>query len=108
MQDINFGLKNFGKDFDTTNGAFMDTAAIMRNLDLVITIDTSTAHLAGGLGVPVWTLLPEKAEWRWMLNRKDSPWYPTMKLFRQKDNNWKKVINKVKGKLEILVANENY
>jgi hypothetical protein len=69
---------------DTSNGPFMDTAAIMMNLDLVITSDTSIAHLAGGLGVPVWVALPFVPDWRWMLNRCDSPWYPTMRLFRQK------------------------
>ena len=69
---------------DTANGAFMDTAAVMTNLDLVITSDTSIAHLAGGLGVPVWVALPFVPDWRWLLNRSDSPWYPTMRLFRQK------------------------
>ena len=69
---------------DTVNGAFMDTAAVMMNLDLVITSDTSIAHLAGGLGVPVWLALPFAPDWRWLLDRSDSPWYPTMRLFRQK------------------------
>ena len=63
---------------------FLLCVFLMKNLDLVITIDTSIAHLAGGLGVPVWVLLPFKSDWRWMLDRNDSPWYPTMKLFRQK------------------------
>ena len=67
------------------HGAFMDTAAIMMNLDLVITSDTSVAHLAGALGVPVWVVLPFVPDWRWLLDRSDSPWYPTMRLFRQKD-----------------------
>jgi hypothetical protein len=73
-----------GKDFDQAHGPFMDTAAIMTNLDLVITSDTSVAHLAGALGVPVWVALPFVADWRWLLDRSDSPWYPTMRLFRQK------------------------
>jgi tetratricopeptide (TPR) repeat protein len=73
-----------GSDVDGVNGAFMDTAAIMMNLDLVITSDTAIAHLAGALGVPVWVVLPYAADWRWLLNRSDSPWYPTMRLFRQK------------------------
>jgi Tfp pilus assembly protein PilF len=64
-------------------GDFMDTAAVMMNLDLIITVDTAVAHLAGSLGVPVWVALPVSSEWRWMLNREDSPWYPTMRLFRQ-------------------------
>ena len=61
----------------------MDTAAIMKNLDLVITSDTSVPHLAGALGVPVWVALPFVPDWRWLLDRGDSPWYPTMRLFRQ-------------------------
>jgi tetratricopeptide (TPR) repeat protein len=69
--------------FDDTGGAFMDTAAIMKNLDLVITSDTATAHLAGGLGVPVWIALSAIPDWRWLLERTDSPWYPTARLFRQ-------------------------
>lgn len=74
---------HLGDDFDTVHGAFMDTAAVMKNLDLVITSDTSVAHLAGALGVPVWVALPFAADWRWLLHRSDSPWYPTMRLFRQ-------------------------
>ena len=62
---------------------FSDTAAFMENLDLVISVDTAVAHLAGALGKPVWTLLPYDPDWRWMLNRGDSPWYPTMRLFRK-------------------------
>jgi hypothetical protein len=65
-------------------GDFYNTAAIMRNLDLVITCDSSPAHLAGALGVPVWVALAFLPDWRWMLDREDSPWYPTMRLFRQK------------------------
>jgi len=63
---------------------FADTAAVLMNLDLVITIDTAVAHLAGALGRPVWVLLPFAADWRWLLERDDSPWYPTMRLFRQR------------------------
>jgi ADP-heptose:LPS heptosyltransferase len=61
----------------------MDSAAVMQNLDLVITSDTAIAHLAGALGVPVWVALATSADWRWFLERDDSPWYPTMRLFRQ-------------------------
>ena len=60
----------------------MDTAAVMRNLDLVITSDTAVAHLAGALGVPVW-VAGRPCDWRWLEEREDSPWYPTMRLFRQ-------------------------
>jgi tetratricopeptide (TPR) repeat protein len=69
---------------DALQGAFMDTAAVMMSLDLVISCDTSIAHLAGALGVPVWVALPYVPDWRWLLDRSDSPWYPTMRLFRQK------------------------
>ena len=62
---------------------FADTAAIIASLDLVISVCTSVAHLAGAMGKPVWTMLPEPADWRWMEGRDDTPWYPTMRLFRQ-------------------------
>jgi tetratricopeptide (TPR) repeat protein len=75
---------------------FSDTAAIIAELDLVISIDTSVAHLAGALGVPVWTLLLYAADWRWLTDRDDSPWYPTMRLFRQEaPGAWQGVINRV-------------
>lgn len=70
-------------DLDRDAGAFMDTAAIVEALDLVVTIDTSIAHLAGGLARPVWMVVPYWADWRWMMERTDSPWYPTMRIFRQ-------------------------
>lgn len=89
----NIQLHQF-ENFDTTNGRFMDSAALIKNLDLIITVDTSIAHLAGGLGIPVWVLLPRTAEWRWMLDRSDSPWYPTMRLFRQKKPaDWQGVVD---------------
>jgi tetratricopeptide (TPR) repeat protein len=73
-----------GHDVDRAHGAFMDTAAIMMNLDLVISSDTSLPHLAAALGIPVWIALPFVASWQWMRDRHDSPWYPTARLFRQK------------------------
>ena len=74
---------------DNGPDAFMDTAAAMMAMDLVITSDTSIAHLAGALGRPVWVALRRVPDWRWMLNRSDSPWYPTMRLFRQSvDGDW--------------------
>lgn len=75
-------LHEFGP-LDQSSGAFMDTAAIMQHLDLVITSDTSIAHLAGGLGVPVWIALGYVPDWRWLLDREDSPWYPSARLIRQ-------------------------
>jgi tetratricopeptide (TPR) repeat protein len=90
---------------DQAHGAFMDTAAIMMNLDLVITSDTSIAHLAGALGVPVWVALPLSADWRWMVTRSDSPWYPTMRLFRQlTEGEWTAVFADMKGALRSLIG----
>ena len=62
----------------------MDTAAVLQHLDLLVTSDTALAHLAGALAVPVWVALPMARDWRWLLNREDSPWYPSMRLFRQR------------------------
>ncbi len=74
----------------------MDTAGAIENLDLIITIDTSIAHLAGAMGKPVWLLLPFFPDWRWMLKRNDSPWYPSMRLFRQsEEDNWGSVFNEL-------------
>jgi tetratricopeptide (TPR) repeat protein len=75
---------------------FADTAALIDNLDLVISVDTSVAHLAGAMGKPTWILLPYSPDWRWMLGRDDSPWYPTARLFRQKSaGDWTEVVRKV-------------
>jgi tetratricopeptide (TPR) repeat protein len=74
------------------SGAFLDTGAVMKNLDLVITSDSATAHLAGALGIPVWLATPYAPDWRWLLDRDDSPWYPTMRLFRQRQRgDWRTV-----------------
>lgn len=79
---------------------FADTAAIIHQLDLVVTVDTSVAHLAGAMGKPTWTLLPYVADWRWLLKRSDTPWYPSMRLFRQqKPGDWCSVIKSVKQEL---------
>ncbi|KPA09802.1 TPR repeat-containing protein [Candidatus Magnetomorum sp. HK-1] len=79
---------------------FADTAIAAKHMDLIITVDTAMAHLAGALGLDVWTLLGFDADWRWLKNTNQSPWYPNMKLFRQdKPGNWKELINKVKHEL---------
>ncbi|HVS40370.1 MAG TPA: hypothetical protein VMS17_32735, partial [Gemmataceae bacterium] len=78
-----FPIADFGDLVDRTGGAFMDTAAILPHLDLVISVDTAVAHLAGALGAPVWLALHHTPDWRWLLNRSDSPWYPSARLFRQ-------------------------
>ena len=83
-------------DIGTGFSDFSDTASVISQLDLVISVDTSVAHLAGALGVPVWILLPRASDWRWLLNRSDSPWYPTMRLFRQPSpGEWEPVIREV-------------
>ena len=100
----NLKVHEFGETFDKDHGSFMDTAAVINNLDLVITVDTSIAHLAGGLGVPVWILLMYHPDWRWFVDRDDSPWYPTAKLFRQaKQGDWKSVIDDVEKELQKLI-----
>lgn len=82
-------VQTFGDAFDGGPDAFIDTAALMANLDLIVTCDTSIAHLAGALGRPVWVALRNVSEWRWMADRGDSPWYPSMRLFRcREDDDW--------------------
>lgn len=83
----------FAADLGTEFVDFGDTAAAMANLDLIVSVDTSLAHLAGAMSKPVWTLLSRVADWRWMIDRTDSPWYPTMRLFRQeKPGDWTNVL----------------
>lgn len=92
----------FGEDLKD----FSDTAALISHLDLVISVDTSVAHLAGALGKPIWVLLPFIPDWRWLLDREDSPWYPTASLFRQNDTRvWDDIITRVHGALRELVQN---
>jgi Flp pilus assembly protein TadD len=100
------GMKvvDYTEDFND----FSDAAAFMENLDLVISVDTAAAHLAGALGKPVWTLLPFVPEWRWLLDREDSPWYPTMRIFRQPSaGDWKSVISRVADELRIRISGSN-
>jgi hypothetical protein len=89
---------------DEAQGGFMDTAAIMCNLDLIVTSDTSLPHLAGALGLPVWLSLPYVPSWQWMRERRDSPWYPTLRLFRQKaPGDWSGVFEEIRHELSKLV-----
>jgi len=93
------------EDLSGELGDFGDTAAAIANLDLVISVDTAVAHLAGAMGRPAWTLLKHAPDWRWLLAREDSPWYPTMRLFRQqKPADWSPVIDAVAGALPRFAA----
>lgn len=99
-----FVVQTFGPNFDGKSGPFMDTAAIMTQLDLILTVDTSIAHLAGALGRPVWVMLPLNTDWRWIVNRKTSPWYPTMKVFKQeKPFDWDGVVMNIFEELENIL-----
>jgi ADP-heptose:LPS heptosyltransferase len=83
---------------------YADTAALISLLDLVVTIDTSVAHLAGALAAPAWIMLQHNADWRWLLRRSDSPWYPTARLFRQqRAGDWGSVVNDVAQALASFV-----
>jgi Flp pilus assembly protein TadD len=87
-------VESLGPDFDSGSDAFVDTAAAMAQCDLIVTCDTSIAHLAGALARPVWVALKSDAEWRWMRERADSPWYPTMRLLRQSQRGvWTDVVD---------------
>lgn len=99
-----YPLVDLNERLDVASGAFMDTAAVMRNLDLVITSDTATAHLAGALGVPVLVVLSFAPDWRWLMDREDSPWYPTMRLFRQSQlGRWDDVFARVVDEVRSLI-----
>jgi Tfp pilus assembly protein PilF len=91
---------DLGDALDENAGAFMDTAAIMKSLDLVICSDTAVPHLAGAMAIPVWLALPLVPDWRWLLEREDCPWYPTMRLFRQtRCDCWDDVFDKITEEL---------
>jgi len=93
-------------DFSDRLTDFYDTACLIQGLDLVITVDTSVAHLVAALGKPTWILLNYSPDWRWLTDRFDSPWYPSVRLFRQTsftENTWTEVINKIKDSLEIII-----
>lgn len=97
-------LSNLGEQFED----FADTAGVIANLDLVISVDTAVAHLAGAMGKPVWVLLPFVPDWRWFFDRNDSPWYPTMRLFRQeKHGDWMTVLRRVREELQKVAGTVN-
>jgi tetratricopeptide (TPR) repeat protein len=93
-------VESLGEDFDSGPDAFLDSAAVMQSLDLVITLDSALAHLAGALGRPVWVALKQVPDWRWFLGRSDSPWYPSMTLFRQTtDGDWAGVFAEMESQI---------
>jgi Flp pilus assembly protein TadD len=102
LKDMPAGMhvETLGEDFDGGPDAFVDTAAVMQNLDLIVTSDTAMVHLAGALRRPVWVALKAIPEWRWLLDRPDSPWYPDMRLFRQtKAGSWPDVFERIADEL---------
>lgn len=106
LLDLPVGMKveTLGDDFDSGRDAFIDTAAVIENLDLIITSDTAIAHLAGALGRPTWIVLKDVPDWRWMLERSDSPWYPTVRLFRQaRRDDWSSVFTAMEAQLVEMV-----
>jgi Tfp pilus assembly protein PilF len=98
-----FAVADVGSRFSD----LMDTAAVMSNLDLLITSDSSLAHLAGAIGVPIWVAIPIAADWRWLTDREDNPWYPTMRLFRQKARgDWDEVFVRIAEELRARIRNQ--
>jgi hypothetical protein len=94
-------IETLGEDFDNGPDGFLDTAAVMENLDLVITCDTSIAHLAGALAKPTLLALKYVPDWRWLIGRADSPWYPTLRLCRQRTlNDWRPVFDQIAAEVE--------
>jgi hypothetical protein len=105
LADAPFAIEDLGSRLDETTGAFEETAAVVRNLDLVITSDSSLVHLAGALGAPTWLALGHSPDWRWLLEREDSPWYPTVRLFRQSGaGDWAGVFARIAAELSAVVA----
>ncbi|MFM2150331.1 MAG: hypothetical protein RLZZ187_2637 [Pseudomonadota bacterium] len=101
LQDLPAGtVETLGADFDAPGAAFLDSAAVLQLCDVVITSDTSLAHLAGALGVPTWVILQRVPDWRWLLGREDSPWYPSLRLFRQEvAGDWDQVFGRILDEL---------
>ena len=99
----------FDENFDKTHGSFVDTAAVMQNMDLIISVDTAIAHLAGAMAKPVWLLLPWATDWRWLEHKTTSPWYPTMRIFKQpKPFDWKTVMHEVYWQLLQKTTDRQY
>ncbi|MEE8320499.1 MAG: hypothetical protein V3R68_01510 [Gammaproteobacteria bacterium] len=102
-------IDSFTDELDVGNDAFVDTAALIANLDLIITCDTSIVHLAGAMAKPVWLLLSHVADFRWLRDREDSPWYPGVRLFRQREKgNWDEPVQTLKRALQEMIDDKTY
>ncbi len=103
LASASFAVTDLGSRFDPKT--LDDLAATVLNLDLIVTVDTAVAHLAGLLGRQVWVVLPYAADWRWFLERSDSPWYPTVRLFRQtKIGGWTEVFERVTAEVRLALS----
>ena len=103
-----FPVTELGARLNQATGPFMDTAAVMMNLDLVISCDSSPAHLAGALRAPVWMAIPNTPDWRWLSHREDTPWYPSMRIFRQRERMvWSSVFERMAAELRRLVRSRS-
>ena len=92
-------------DIEHFGAGFADTAALVELMDVVVSVDTSIAHLAGALGKPVWILVQSRGDWRWMLDREDSAWYPTARLFRQRESgDWSGVIARLEEAMKAMAS----
>lgn len=100
IKQVDFEVIDFGAELDEVHGPFMDTAALIHNLDLVITIDSAVVHLSGALGKPTWLLLNLQPDWRWLQSGTTSPWYPSIRIFRQaRRNDWETVFQELRLQL---------
>ena len=105
LSAVDFAVEDWGSKLDRDGRAFCETAAVIENLDLVITSDTAVAHLAGALGARVWLAIPFAPDWRWLLDRSDSPWYPTLRLFRQSHaGDWDGVFERIAAELAAVAG----
>lgn len=97
-------VKDFGQDFDKSHGRYMDTAAVVHALDLVISVDTSVIHVVAAQGLPVWVMMPYAAEWRWALGESTTPWYPSMRLFKQPaPGDWDTVMHTISHEVKNII-----
>jgi hypothetical protein len=97
-------VKTLGDEFDSSEDAFIDSAAVMMSLDLIVSVDTAIVHLAGALGRPVHVLLQKNPDWRWLARESDSVWYPTAQLFRQQElGDWSEPVSRVCSEIGALM-----